>query len=178
MKFYSLYPEENDEHGVAYAPEGLTFKVLYRKGVIAEWHPIAFTLRDGAFTDYQWNSLGWHMCSEKLKRILAECAGADDAIQWLPVSVRAAAGEERPYYVLHLPKPSDVLSKTRTIMSGVDVVVKPVLDASRIGDRRIFTYSDEGVMVYVDASTRKRVRAANITGLDFLPVPVVEDSSL
>jgi hypothetical protein len=80
MKFYSLHPEENDGQGVAYASEGVTFETLYRKGHIQRWHPIEFRLRNGGFTDYQWNNLGWPMCSEKLKAVLDDCAGPDDII--------------------------------------------------------------------------------------------------
>lgn len=172
MKYYSFYPEENDANGVAYAPEGVSFKLLYRKGIVANWQTIEFTLKDGMFTDYQWNNMGWHMCSEKLKTLLTGCAGPDDFIQWLPVVVKNITGEQRNYHVLHLPIPCDVLSKTRTIMSG-NIVVKPVLNASKIESHSIFTYSDEGIKVYIAESIRKRIRTAKITGLDFLTVPTI-----
>ena len=171
MKFYSLYPEENEGQGVAYAPEGVTFRALYCKGHIERWRPIDFVLRDGVFTDYQWNNLGWHMCSEKLEQVLAECAGPNDVIQWLPVTIRNADGERRNYSVLHIPIASDVLSTTQTIMSG-DIVVKPVLDRSKIHGHSIFTFSNDGVKVYIDEPTRKQILAAAVTGLDFLRVSV------
>jgi hypothetical protein len=172
MNIYSFYPEEDDKHGVAYAPQAVTWQLLYRKGKVNAWKSVEFSLKDGGFADYQSDNLGWHLCSDKLKSILAECAGHDDEIQWLPVVVKDPAGERRNYYALHLASPCDVLSSDRTIFSG-DRVVKPVLDASKIGAHSIFTFSNSGVYVYVTEQVRKRVQEARLTGLKFLKVPVL-----
>ena len=74
MNYYSLTREENERQGVAYSPEEITFKLLYNRRRVEGWKPFSFELRDGEFSDYQANNLGWHLCSGALKKCIERFA--------------------------------------------------------------------------------------------------------
>lgn len=171
MNYYSLTREKNDRHGVAYAPKDITFKLLYKKGHIGDWEPLNFELRDGEYSDYQANNLGWHLCSGTLKKCIESFTTGTEGLQWLPVEVHSHRGEARTFFVLHMWPTCDVLLKSRSIFSG-DHLVKPVFNAAAIRNLNLFAVSGTS-NVYVSGLVRTTVRSANITGIDFLKVPVV-----
>ncbi len=171
MKFYSLHPEDKDNQGIACAPEGLTFELLYRKTIVENWLTIEFELKNGGYTDYQGNNLRWHLCSDSLRRIISSTVTEQDDIQWLPLSVRDQRGDVRTYYILHLTRCSDVLHDKHTIRTD-GLVVKPVLDLEKTNGLSIFKPSMESVRIYVSQLVKRQITAARISGIKFIPAPV------
>src|ERR1051326_1084449 len=166
MKYYSLYFEANDIYGVAYSPIGVHAQMLYRRGFVSDWRTLEFVLKDGVFSDYQANNMGWHLCSRPLKAVIMSFVSRQDHVQWLPIMIKGNSDDRNHYYILHLTEPRNVLSRARTIFSD-DHVIKPVLNARAIGVSNVFTYAD-AVKVYVSGPVRRAILAAGMKGIDFL----------
>ncbi|MDI7278280.1 MAG: hypothetical protein QME94_20060, partial [Anaerolineae bacterium] len=152
---------------VACAPPGYRCDLLKEAEPARDWVPIRFVLRDGAYADYQANDLGWCLCSERLKEVLASHASPEDVLQWLDATVIGPDGEERSYHILHLPRRPDVLDRTKTVFAPGGLVVKPYLNGTMAARHRVFSYLGGTGRLIVHREVRDAVVAARCTGLDF-----------
>lgn len=73
---------------------------------VEDWTTARYVLDRGGFGDYPRELRGYRLCSEQLRAVLDEHAGADDRLQWLDATVKSADGEERPYWVLNILRPA------------------------------------------------------------------------
>ena len=168
VHYYYVHWHEDDSLGVAWAPDDPALDVvLAEPESVHDWIPISFTLKDGGFADYQANSLGRRLCSERLMRIMENNRADADRIQWLPCTVTAHGGEERPYFVLHVPVHYDVLDKKRTLFSGVDCVVRPCLDTPAVDGHRVFALPRCKVRLMLASVVKQAIESAGCTGLEF-----------
>jgi hypothetical protein len=170
--FYIHYSEENDEFGVGYAPKDMEFDFLDTPKTVHSWKPITLFLKEGEFSDYLANDLGWRLCSEKLMHVIERCRGESDAIVWLPLYVEDAYGNKKPYFVLHLPDKLDILDKEKTIFVTGEVIVKGVLDSSKVEGRCVFSFPGDMLRLIVAQEVKEIIEQAGCTGIEFSKVPV------
>lgn len=166
-RYYFITWVEEEALGIGYAEEGYQFDFLSEGRYYPDWEPVLFTLKDGSYADYQANDLGWPLCSEKLRKIIEQNASLDDSIQWLAARVVGPGGEQRGYYILHLPERLDVLDKKRTLFAEGDVVVKPYFSVEAIGSHRVFSFHGGQFRVVVSAEVRNAILSESCTGIDF-----------
>ncbi|HLP75783.1 MAG TPA: DUF1629 domain-containing protein [Candidatus Paceibacterota bacterium] len=164
--YFQIVMADNDADGVAYAPDNVERAMLYERVVPKNWVTIQFELKDGRRTDYQANNLGWHLCSDRMKSILDEIADETVGICWLPVSLKEGLEVVR-YHALHLTEVHDVLSKSRSLIIH-GVAAKPVFNEAKVGARHVFACLENPSRVFVSEDVCKRLKAAQLTGLDFL----------
>jgi len=167
---FAVLFHESDGLGVGDSGGDELFFLPY-DGEVTDW-PKELVLKDGEFPDYLASDLGCRTCSEKMRAVLDERAGPADVLQWLPVVV-ASGTVQRPYYILHFPKPPDVLDRARTLWSG-DFVVRPAFRRAALGDHSVFAYPGaEGIPLFVDKDCRYALERAGCTGLEFSQARVV-----
>jgi hypothetical protein len=167
--FYRILFQEDENLGVAFTRSPTELLLPYT-GRVENWISLGFELRDGDFPDYLANNLGCRICSSRLKDILERSASARDVLQWLEVRVQKGT-QERLYYVLHFPEPPDVLDKRRTLFSGGDFVVKPVLSQAATAVHGVFTYpKNEGLPFFVSEKVKQEIERVGCTGLEFSSV--------
>lgn len=175
MAFFQMLFAEEEEYrpaGVAYGPEEADLLVLPMSGiVVGRWSPVELSLRDGGFADYLANNMGLHLCSEKLRNMIEHVRPESDCVQWLDAIV-SDTHESREYHVLHFPVDYLVVNESKSIMAG-PMVVKPVLLASAVADRHIFTLpSSPGGRLLVSERLKDAILEANCTGMGFTRVSV------
>ena len=76
-----------------------------------------------------------------------------------------------PYWVLHFPVYPDVLSGTRTVMSG-PVIVKAYLDSRLVSGHRIFSLPRDSVSLIVADSVRRAISMSGCSGMKFSKLPM------
>ena len=173
-QFYAILFRESDRFGVAYGPEDPPMEYLPEKGIVKAWRPFVLRVKNGDYSDYLANDMGFRLCSEKLKSTLQENASPLDAIQWLDVLVTKQR-ETRDYFILHFPSPADALDRNKTIFSGDnrDFVVKPVLSRSAAERHRVFTGLGCGqIRLFVAEGVKSVIKAQRCTGIEFSKLPV------
>lgn len=171
MIYYKMLFDENDRYGVAYIKDGPELFILPDDGLVIEWHPIRFELRDGIRSDFLANDIGCRLCSEDLKHILQKHSSPNDSLQWLPVCV-CDGGVDYRYWILHLPNQPDVLQKDATIFAG-KYVVKAVLAESLVNGHHVFAYPQAGELaIFVSSEVKNAVEASRLTGMEYSKIPI------
>lgn len=168
---YSLARKESVEFGVAYAPKGIAFDLVWEGKYETPWKPVTFELREGGFADFQTNDLDWPLCSLELKLLIDRSKGKEDRIEWLSCLI-SSGSETREYFFLNLDERIDVLDKQKSITAN-DLVVKPVFKTFAIGTRKVFTYPGAHFQVFITADVKKALDRAGCRGLDYYKRPVV-----
>ena len=153
---------------MAWAPDAPTLDVLLAEpSPVLDWKPLSFTLRGGAFADYQANTLAIRLCSERLMDTVEANRADGDAVQWLPSTVTNDSGETRAYFVLHIAAAHDVLDKKRTLFARGDFVVRACLDESLVARHRVLGLPGCVHSLIVEAQIREALESAGCTGLEF-----------
>ena len=138
---------------------------------VDHWSSVELSLRDGGSADYLANNMGLHLCSEKLRNTIEHVRPDSDCVQWLDAVV-SDGHESRQYHVLHFPVDYPVVDESKSIMAG-PMVVKPVLLASVVANRHIFTLpSSPGGRLFVSERLKDTIVQANCTGMGFSKVSV------
>jgi hypothetical protein len=165
--FYSVLFKDDKRLGVAYAEGDLSFDFLLSINETSQWSKLVFDLEDGDYADYLANDLGWRLCSSKLISIFDQFRGKRDGFIFLPVEVKKR-GNIANYYVLHFPKPSDVLDADASKFAG-DLVIKPVLDREKVSEHCVFAYGNEVEVTRFVVSDRikKIIQSQDCTGIEF-----------
>jgi hypothetical protein len=100
-----------------------------------------------------------------MRKIVDENKGADDAIEWLAVSVNG-----QPYWVASFPNRPPVLDEAKTIAFN-GIVAKPVLRASAVGDRHFFSFPGAG-LIEVVVSKRMHDAISKCSNVEFGPIAI------
>lgn len=176
MKYYRICYPQDFVYGVGFPEdeEDKDFEVP-DNGVVKNWKPIVFKLKDGSFSDYQANSAACRLCSIKLKSIIDQHKSFQDEIQWLPVYVKNDDGDTREYFILHFPNEPDVIDWEKSITVDKRFVVKPVFSLKKIDRRKVFNYPSGGAIVLlVSEDIRKAIEKAGCTNLSISKAPLVD----
>lgn len=169
LKFYFLH---RDSDQTAYGPPGdqRTVLLLDPAPLAAAWQPVTLELRGTDRPhDYQTNDIGVRLCSPALRDVLDAHRGPDDAIEWLPVSVRDPGGALHPYWALHPLSYPDVLDPERTMIGPDGDPMRPVVDLRRVTTERVFAVRRSG-WLFVEDSVRKAIGKSRCTGVTFAKV--------
>lgn len=162
-----------DEGGVAYALDHDDIIYLPYSGLVKDWQPLHFEIRDGGYADYLPSDICQRFCSEKLRLLFDSCKTEYDEIQWLETYIRKDE-EERVYYILHFPNPpKKILDKKNTIYAARNHVVKPVLSQEHAAKHAVFTFPTNTVYMFISEEVKAAIEAAGITGIEISRVPSV-----
>lgn len=170
-EYYRISKPGCGDWGVAYALDYDDILFLPYSGLVENWTPLHFELRDGGYADYLSSDICQRFCSERFRSLLDLHATEHDEIQWLETVIRKGSAE-RPYYILHFPNPPKVLDKRHTIFSVGDAVVKPILSKKKAVKHAIFSFpKDEGVCLFISEEVKSAIEAAGITGIEISRAP-------
>lgn len=165
--YYFLERIDDPAFGVGYTSEDYSFDVISEGNYYDDWDIVSFHLREGGFADYQTNDLDWPLCSTKLKTIIEGIATPFDHIQWLPASVINGNGEEREYYILHLPVRVDALDRRKSTFATDDLVITPYFDIRAITGHEVFSFPGGEFSVIVSEKVRNTIVISGCRGIDF-----------
>ena len=174
-KYYYMHYTDDESFGMSYAENEDIF-VLPETGEVKSWNIIRFTIKDGFYNDYLPNDLGLRLCSEKLRNIIDENKSIYDNIQWLKAIVKDINGNEFIYYLLHFPIQYDVLDLNKTLFVGNNLIVKAVLNKSKINAHKVFSFPTAGNSRFIiSEDIRKNIEVNNCIGINYSKVPLVSN---
>jgi hypothetical protein len=140
--------------------------------VVEGWKEFKLKLVEGDWTDYLLSEQTLRICLEKMRDILDRGALPGDRLQWLPVWGVARGGKSKPYYVLHLPAPPDILDREHSTIIN-DMIVKPVFRADALSEHGVFSHlGGSETALFVAASVKEKLEEAECTGLEFSPAQI------
>src|SRR5919106_6663081 len=140
-------------------------------GKVESWEEWEYRLKDGGFADYQNDTGGFRLCSERLRAVLDALASPKDVLQWLPVWVTAESGERRRYWILHFPEQPDLLDWSQTEMLG-PVIGRAALDSRKTEGHKIMPSPDGRRRLFVVLeSVRAVLQEQGLTGMEFRRFP-------
>ncbi|MEP6756807.1 MAG: hypothetical protein ABJA67_14980 [Chthonomonadales bacterium] len=169
MKSPFSYVSFGKQNGLAWYGVKFLYLTFPKTGLVEDWEPLLLE-SDNGVTDYMLCELAVRLCSEKLRDVISQNLGPNDAVQWLPVTV-SAKGSSFDYYIMHFPNPVDCLDMERSIIVNGDDVARPVFQSWMPGDHRIFTYlGAKNLPWYVVPNVKKVFRKEECTGLTYEPV--------
>ena len=177
MDYYCL-DVKGRTYGVAYVPEDTPFSPLPRTGRVEDWETMVLMLKEGDYSDYLANDRPFDLCSPKLRDVLDNTKSEYDELQWLRAIVRKESGEEREYYILHLPQGYDVLDKEKTVyLSAVDKLhnnpIKPVISRKLAEKHHVFKFEGaSSIRLSVSERVKKAIQDAKCEGIRFEREPV------
>jgi hypothetical protein len=166
--FNVLFHDDSQDLGVARSSDPELF--FLPEGEVVAWQPETLRLTDGDFGDYLANDLGVRLCSEKMRDIIDKNAGPRDDLRWLPVFVEDDSGVSRPYWVLHFPKPADVIDREKSVMVD-DFVAKLALHGQKLVGHSVFSYREGGsLLLIVSEDVKARLVQSGCTGIQYSEV--------
>ena len=130
--------------------------------------PIAFKIEASGFSgsvgDYQFNSCGFLLFSDKLRTIFEKYLTSVDKPVWYSAKIIDLNNQTFNYSILHFFARHDLLDhKNSTFVNGTHHPIKKRYDLDKIGDRLIFsTIQSAGLCVH--DIVRKEIRKAGCTG--------------
>jgi len=170
--FFYLHFADEDGIAVAWAPDDHELdNRLASGGWIDDWKPLKFQLDKGVVVDYLPNSFAYRLCSDRLRQVLDGARGSVDTVQWLPAIVTDEQGKEHSYAILHFPEVPNVLSMTKSVLTG-PMIVKAFLDKRLVEGHRIFSFPQETVRVVIAGEVKANIESSHCTGMKFSRVPV------
>jgi hypothetical protein len=134
--------------------------------------PIEFKISQGRFSgnigDFQLNSCGFLLLSEKLRRVIEKFLNNNDNPKWFPAKVIDLDGNYYTYSILHFFGNIDFLDiKNSTFVPGTDLPIKRRFDLKKIGERNIFIPSVSEPQLCVHEIVKEEVEKENCTGIYF-----------
>ncbi len=137
--------------------------------------PLKFEIKPGRFAgstgDFQFNSCGFLLFSDKLRTLIEKYLTNIDSPKWFPAKVTDLNGVTMDYSILYLFDKSDFLDyQNSTFVQGTDYPIKKRFDIQKIGDRLLFNYTKLGVSLCVHDIVRKEIKKEGCTGLYFYKI--------
>jgi hypothetical protein len=129
--------------------------------------------------DFQPNEYAWPLFSERLRALVDRHASGAEGLAWLAVTVRAGAGEARPYFIPHFARPQDVLAPGRSVyVAGTDILVNPFFAQEKIAPLALFCDPSPCWRVslgglYVSRAIREDAKRLGLVGLHFEDIRIV-----
>jgi hypothetical protein len=170
--FHYVHRENSESLGIAYAPPPINNDTIPLNGEVRGWQPLELRLKSGSFTDFLSSNIIWHLCSERVRRIVDRFRVPGDGIEWL--EVRVTNGRiSRPYYILHLTHSPDTIDPARTIFEEDGAIRKAVLDPDKARGIQVFRYPDDRVRLVISDEVKRALEHGDCTGMEFTEVPQV-----
>lgn len=137
--------------------------------------PLKFEINPGKFSgqtgDFQFNSCGFLLFSEKLRMTIEKYLSENDNPKWFPAKVTDLDGITKDYSILYFfDKPDFLDYQKSTFIQGTDHPIKKRFDLDKIGDRQIFNTNKLGVSLCVHDIVRKEIKKSGCTGLYFYKI--------
>jgi hypothetical protein len=137
--------------------------------------PLRFKISDGKFSgtigDYQFNSCGFLLFSNKLRTIVEKYLTDIDNPKWFDARVTDLESKEHAYSILYLFNKVDFLDHAKsTFVTGTDNPIKKRYDIERIGDRLIYNSNSLGTSLCVHDMVRKDIKKSDCSGLYFYKI--------
>ena len=137
--------------------------------------PLKFKINPGRFSgqagDFQFNSCGFLLFSDKLRIIIEKRLTDIDNPKWFPAKVTDVDGVTMDYSILYLfDKPDFLDYHNSTFVQGTDHPIKKRFDLERIGERLLFNSTKLGVSLCVHDIVRKEIKKAGCTGMYFFKI--------
>ena len=137
--------------------------------------PLRFKINERRFSgtigDYQFNSCGFLLFSNKLRTIFEKHLTDIDNPKWFDAIVIDSEGKEHYYYILYLFNKVDFLDRDKsTFVAGTDHPIKKRYDIDRIGNRLIYNSNTLGTSLCVHDIVRKDIKKSDCSGLYFYKV--------
>ena len=134
--------------------------------------PLKFKINSGRFSgqsgDFQFNSCGFLLFSNKLRVTIEKHLTDVDNPKWFPAKVTDLDGITKDYSILYLVDKPDFLDyQNSTFVRGTDHPIKKRFDLEKIGNRVIFNSKKFGVLLCVHDIVRKDIKKSDCTGLYF-----------
>jgi hypothetical protein len=178
--FFMAWAADNDETGIAWAPEGTPapYEFISKLEGVDEL-PFDLEIRDGILEDYPGNSLAWPLMSEKMKRVIERNLTGEEGVSWIKANVKAG-GDLSSYYILRFRKKMDVLDMDRTtFVSGTDKIIEPCFSLAKIQRYSLFHKPASydlwkiTVSIYVNDKLRKEMIKEGLSGVAFSEAKVI-----
>jgi hypothetical protein len=137
--------------------------------------PLKFKINPGRFSgqtgDFQFNSSGFLLFSDKLRMTIEKYLTDVDNPKWFPAKVTGLDGVTKDYSILYLfDKPDFLDYHNSTFVQGTDHPIKKRFDLEKIVDRLIFNSTRLGVSLCVHDIVRKAIKKSGCTGLYFYKI--------
>lgn len=131
-----------------------------------------FSVDATRLNDYLMNNTSLPLMSDRMKALLASVSGAVKA-SWYQVDVLDREGRAWPYHIPVFKQAAKVVNKQKSeVVAGV--LVEPVFEARKIDGMDFFPVEPGAeIRLVVSDSVKDKLEAANITGVEFVPVKVV-----
>lgn len=131
--------------------------------------------------DYQPNSLGWPIMSEKFKSVIEESLTGNEQIDWITCNLKNK-DETRKYYILRFNMKRDVLDRKKTLFMDKEKegVIKPVFSFSKIKNCNIFprpsSYDFWKIpsSFYVSEDVKKKIQKEKLIGIELEKALITE----
>jgi len=176
-KYYYLTGDEKSKVGNA-DPVDANIHWDYFENKEADFEltePLKFKINPGRFAgqtgDFQFNSCGFLLFSEKLRTIIEKYITEIDSPKWFPAKVTDLNGVTTDYSILYLFDKTDFLDyQNSTFVQGTDHPIKKRFDLVKIGDRLLFNSTKFGVSLCAHDIIRKEIKKEGCTGLYFYKI--------
>ena len=137
--------------------------------------PLKFKINQGRFSgrtgDFQFNSCGFNLFSDKLRQIFEKYLTDLDKPRWFPAQVTDLDEKTHKYSILYLFEKHDFLDHDKsTFVTGTDHPIKKRFDLSKIGDRLIYAPNQLASSLCVHDIVRKAIKQVNCTGIYFYKI--------
>lgn len=176
-KYYNLTGDEKSNVGNAVPEEeNVNWDYFENKDVNFKLkEPLKFNITPGRFSgqtgDFQFNSCGFLLFSDKLRNIIEKHLSDIDMPKWFPAIVTDLNGVSKEYSILYLFKKVDFLDyQNSTFVRGTDHPIKKRFDLQKIGERLIFNKTKLGMSLCIHDSIRKEIKKEGCTGIYFYKI--------
>jgi ribosomal protein L24E len=140
---------------------------------ITDWELLQCEIIEGAgFYDYQANTHGFRLCSQKLKDVLENGKNPEDKIQWLEATI-TWNNETRLYYVLHFYETVDVFDYERSGWDGKFFNKPKVFLKEKIKNHNVFSTYVDSLCILVKPEIIKEIKRQKLTGMVYEIADVV-----
>jgi len=137
--------------------------------------PIEFKITNGKFSgtigDFQFNSCGFLLFSDKLRSVIEKFLNSIDNPKWFPAMVIDLDGNSYKYSILRFFGNIDFLDyNNSTFVPGTDLPIKKRFDLNKIGERDIFIPSISNVSLCVHKIVKEEIEKENFSGVYFYKI--------
>lgn len=175
-KFYYLTGDEKSKVGNADPVGELSWDFFVDKNsdfVLTD--PFTFKIGEGRFSgivgDYQFNSCGFYLFSDKLRQTIEKHLTDIDEPKWFPARVIDMENNDHNYSILHFFNKPDFLDEVNsTFVPGTNHPIRLRYDLNKIGDRLIFRPIKVGTDLCIHDIVRKEIRNSRLTGTYFYKI--------
>ena len=176
-KYYYLTGDEKSKVGNA-DPENPDIHWDFFENKTKDFYltePIKFKINPGRFSgqtgDFQLNSCGFLLFSEKLRTIIEKYLTEIDSPRWFPAKITDLGGVVTDYSILYLFNKPDFLDyENSTFVQGTDHPIIKRFDLEKIGHRLLFNSKKLAISLCVHDIIRKEIKKQRCTGHYFYKI--------